>query len=96
MVAAGLERAPGLDPRDIDDLILGCGPPGGEQGHNTVIAGTAVLADGMTLERAAEVNLDGDNARTSFARFNSTRGGGTAPDGARPRLPSADARGCPG
>ncbi|WP_407565299.1 acetyl-CoA C-acetyltransferase [Streptomyces sp. 184] len=34
IVQAALDKVPGLDPRDIDDLMLGCGLPGGEQGHN--------------------------------------------------------------
>ncbi|HEY8373763.1 MAG TPA: acetyl-CoA C-acetyltransferase [Pseudonocardiaceae bacterium] len=34
MVRAALDRVPQLDPRDIDDLMLGCGLPGGEQGFN--------------------------------------------------------------
>ena len=34
IVRAALDRVPALDPTDIDDLILGCGLPGGEQGHN--------------------------------------------------------------
>ncbi|MGW1672846.1 acetyl-CoA C-acetyltransferase [Streptomyces sp. NPDC002324] len=34
IVAAALAKVPELDPRDIDDLMLGCGLPGGEQGHN--------------------------------------------------------------
>ncbi|MEV3873741.1 acetyl-CoA C-acetyltransferase [Streptomyces sp. NPDC049906] len=34
VVAAALARVPGLDPREIDDLMLGCGLPGGEQGNN--------------------------------------------------------------
>ena len=34
MVAAALAKVPQLDPHDIDDLLLGCGLPGGEQGHN--------------------------------------------------------------
>ncbi len=34
MVAAALARVPELDPADIDDLMLGCGLPGGEQGYN--------------------------------------------------------------
>ncbi|GAA2496432.1 acetyl-CoA C-acetyltransferase [Streptomyces thermolineatus] len=34
IVKAALEKVPALDPRDIDDLMLGCGLPGGEQGHN--------------------------------------------------------------
>src|SRR5881275_844215 len=34
MVRAALDKVPALDPKDIDDLILGCGLPGGEQGFN--------------------------------------------------------------
>ena len=32
IVAAALAKVPELDPRDVDDLMLGCGLPGGEQG----------------------------------------------------------------
>ena len=34
IVRAALDKVPPLDPADIDDLILGCGLPGGEQGFN--------------------------------------------------------------
>jgi acetyl-CoA C-acetyltransferase len=34
MVRAALDRVPQLDPKEIDDLMLGCGLPGGEQGFN--------------------------------------------------------------
>jgi len=34
IVGAALAKAPALDPHDIDDLMLGCGMPGGEQGFN--------------------------------------------------------------
>ncbi|HEY0401463.1 MAG TPA: acetyl-CoA C-acetyltransferase [Blastococcus sp.] len=34
IVRAALDKVPELDPRDIDDLMLGCGLPGGEQGYN--------------------------------------------------------------
>ncbi|RYF51235.1 MAG: acetyl-CoA C-acyltransferase, partial [Comamonadaceae bacterium] len=34
MVQAALDKVPALDPTDINDLILGCGQPGGEQGFN--------------------------------------------------------------
>jgi len=34
VVRAALAKVPALDPRDIDDLMLGCGLPGGEQGFN--------------------------------------------------------------
>ncbi|KNE81369.1 MULTISPECIES: acetyl-CoA C-acetyltransferase [Streptomyces] len=34
IIQAALAKVPELDPHDIDDLMLGCGLPGGEQGHN--------------------------------------------------------------
>ena len=34
IVTAALARVPALDPGQIDDLMLGCGLPGGEQGYN--------------------------------------------------------------
>jgi acetyl-CoA C-acetyltransferase len=34
IIAAALAKVPQLDPHDIDDLLLGCGLPGGEQGFN--------------------------------------------------------------
>src|SRR5450755_3945101 len=34
IVRAALDKVPQLNPADIDDLMLGCGLPGGEQGFN--------------------------------------------------------------
>ncbi|UXY28000.1 acetyl-CoA C-acetyltransferase [Streptomyces sp. HUAS TT20] len=34
IIQAALAKIPELDPKDIDDLMLGCGLPGGEQGYN--------------------------------------------------------------
>ncbi|SNR50262.1 acetyl-CoA C-acetyltransferase [Actinomadura mexicana] len=34
MVTAAMAKVPQLDPSQIDDLLLGCGLPGGEQGYN--------------------------------------------------------------
>jgi len=34
MVRAALDKVPSLDPREIDDLMMGCGQPGGEAGFN--------------------------------------------------------------
>jgi acetyl-CoA C-acetyltransferase len=34
IVRAALDKLPALDPHDIDDLLLGCGLPGGESGNN--------------------------------------------------------------
>ena len=34
VIRAALDKVPELDPNDINDLLLGCGLPGGEQGFN--------------------------------------------------------------
>ena len=34
IVRAALDKVPALDPHDIDDLMMGCGQPGGESGFN--------------------------------------------------------------
>ncbi|MDT4942904.1 MAG: acetyl-CoA C-acetyltransferase [Pseudonocardiales bacterium] len=34
MVRAALDKVPQLDPRDLDDLMMGCGQPAGEAGAN--------------------------------------------------------------
>ena len=34
MVRAALDKVPALDPNQVDDLLLGCGLPGGESGFN--------------------------------------------------------------
>jgi len=34
IIRTALDKVPELDPADIDDLMLGCGLPGGEQGYN--------------------------------------------------------------
>lgn len=34
VIRTALDKVPQLDPREIDDLMLGCGLPGGEQGYN--------------------------------------------------------------
>src|SRR3954467_3866180 len=34
MVRAALDKVPALDPRHLDDLMMGCGQPAGEAGNN--------------------------------------------------------------
>ncbi len=34
MVRAALDKVPALDPHDVEDLMMGCGQPGGESGFN--------------------------------------------------------------
>lgn len=51
-VAGALERAPGLDPADIDDVIMGCAMPEGPQGLNMgrIIALRAGLPDTVAAQ----------------------------------------------
>ncbi|MEU6427381.1 acetyl-CoA C-acetyltransferase [Microbispora sp. NPDC046973] len=61
MVRAALAKVPQLDPNDVDDLMLGCGLPGGEQGHNLgrVVAVMLGLDDvpGTTVTRYCSSSL---------------------------------------
>ncbi len=50
-IAAALARVPGLDPASIDDVILGCAMPEGEQGLN--VARIASLRAGIPVEASA-------------------------------------------
>jgi acetyl-CoA C-acetyltransferase len=63
IVKAVLAKVPQLDPTTIDDLILGCGQPGGEAGYNIarVAAILAGLDDvpGVTVNRYCSSSLQG-------------------------------------
>jgi acetyl-CoA acetyltransferase family protein len=53
---------PQLEPREIDDVILGCGQPSGAQGHNiarvaALRAGLPVTTPGLTLNRFCSSGL---------------------------------------
>lgn len=50
-IVAALARVPGLDPASIDDVILGCAMPEGEQGLN--VARIASLRAGIPVEASA-------------------------------------------
>ena len=54
MVTAALEKVPALDPTQIDDLMLGCGLPGGEQGFN--MARVVAVRAGMDSLPGTTVN----------------------------------------
>lgn len=56
VIRAALERTPGLEPREVDDVILGCAMPEGEQGLNVariaaLRAGLPVSVPGVTVNR---------------------------------------------
>ncbi|QYJ03532.1 acetyl-CoA C-acetyltransferase [Nocardioides panacisoli] len=61
MVSAALAKVPALDPREIDDLILGVGQPAGEAGNNlgravAVLSGVDHLP-GVTVNRYCSSSL---------------------------------------
>jgi acetyl-CoA acyltransferase len=50
-IKAALDRVPQLDPKEIEDVILGCAMPEAEQGNN--VARTASLRAGVPIEASA-------------------------------------------
>jgi acetyl-CoA C-acetyltransferase len=54
MIAAALAKVPQLDPATVDDLMLGCGLPGGEQGFN--MARVVAVLLGMDTVPGTTVN----------------------------------------
>jgi len=61
IIRAALAKVPELDPAEIDDLYLGCGLPGGEQGFNMARVVTILLGQdhlpGATLTRYCASSL---------------------------------------
>jgi acetyl-CoA acyltransferase len=61
-IQAALARVPGLDPKEIDDVILGCAMPEAEQGMNvariaSLRAGLPVECSAMTINRFCSSGL---------------------------------------
>src|SRR6058998_2896314 len=76
IIKAALDKVPGLDPKDINDLILGCGLPGGEQGYNmarvvAVLLGHDTLP-GTTITRYCSSSLQ--STRMAFHAIKSGEG----------------------
>ncbi len=62
VIAEALRRAPGLEPSEIDDVILGCAMPEAEQGLNvariaSLRAGVPVSASAVTVNRFCSSGL---------------------------------------
>jgi acetyl-CoA acyltransferase len=62
VIAEALRRAPGIAPAEIDDVILGCAMPEGEQGMNvariaSLRAGIPVSASAVTVNRFCSSGL---------------------------------------
>jgi acetyl-CoA C-acetyltransferase len=76
IVRTALDKVPALDPHDIDDLIMGCGLPGGEQGYNigrvvAVMLGYDFLP-GTTITRYCSSSLQ--STRMAFHAIKSGEG----------------------
>ena len=62
VIAEALRRAPGVDPKEVDDVILGCAMPEAEQGLNvarisSLRAGVPVEASAVTINRFCSSGL---------------------------------------
>jgi acetyl-CoA C-acetyltransferase len=74
MVAAALDKVPQLDPADIDDLMLGCGLPGGEQGFNMARV-VAILLGHDHLPGTTITRYCSSSVQTSRMAFHAIRAG---------------------
>src|SRR5579875_2383480 len=74
IVRAALDTVPQLDPRDIDDLMMGCGQPAGESGFNVARAVAVQLGydflPGTTVNRYCSSSL-----QTSRMAFHAIKAG---------------------
>lgn len=61
MVRAALDKVPALNPHQIDDLMIGCGQPGGESGYNIARVVAVLLGydfmPGTTVNRYCSSSL---------------------------------------
>jgi acetyl-CoA C-acetyltransferase len=74
LVKAALAQVPELDPTDIDDLILGCGLPGGEQGFNMARV-VAVLLGYDTLPGTTVTRYCSSSLQTTRMAFHAIKAG---------------------
>src|SRR5258708_4869721 len=79
VIAEALRRAPGMQPSDIEDVILGCAMPEAEQGLNvariaSLRAGVPVSASAVTINRFCSSGLQA----IAFAAERVMCGGATA------------------
>ena len=72
-----LDRNPGLDPVLVEDIVVGCVTPVGDQGAN--IARTAAIASGLPDAAGAGIQIN---------RFCASGAGGRQPDRGRRSAPA--------
>src|ERR1700720_3431590 len=99
MVRAALDKVPALDPREIDDLMMGCGQPGGEAGFNVGRAVSVELGydflPGTTVNRYCSSSLQ--TTRMAFHAIKAGEGSAFISAGGETvsRSPEAPPRGRP-
>jgi acetyl-CoA C-acetyltransferase len=74
IVRAALDAVPQLDPNDLDDLYLGCGLPGGEQGFNMARV-VAILLGYDRLPGATLTRYCASSLQTTRMAFHAIRAG---------------------
>jgi acetyl-CoA C-acetyltransferase len=74
MITAALAKVPQLDPEDIDDLLLGCGLPGGEQGFNMARV-VAVLLGHDSLPGTTVTRYCSSSLQTTRMAFHAIKAG---------------------
>ena len=74
MITAALAKVPQLDPEDIDDLLLGCGLPGGEQGFNLARV-VAVLLGHDNLPGTTVTRYCSSSLQTTRMAFHAIKAG---------------------
>ncbi len=87
MVAAALAKVPALDPRDIEDVVLGCGQPAGESGYN--LARVVAVLNGMDFLPGTTVNR---YCASSLQALRIAFHGRATPSSSRASRPSAASR----
>ncbi|MFC7326741.1 acetyl-CoA C-acetyltransferase [Marinactinospora rubrisoli] len=74
IITAALAKVPQLDPREIDDLLVGCGLPGGEQGFN--LARVVAVQLGLdTVPGATVTRYCSSSLQTTRMAFHAIRAG---------------------
>ncbi|WP_026929784.1 acetyl-CoA C-acetyltransferase [Glycomyces tenuis] len=74
MVRAAVDKVPGLDPARVDDLLLGCGMPGGRQGMNMARI-VAVLLGWDTVPGATVTRYCSSSLQTTRMAFHAIKAG---------------------
>ena len=72
-VRAALEKVPELDPTTIEDLLLGCGLPGGESGNNMARVVTTLL--GLDVPGATVTRYCSSSVQTTRMAFHAIKAG---------------------